>query len=113
MNTSSSRLGLTRSGKIIAPPVMIDTRAVAMLTDDYTTADRFDAYALFEYLISRDLRRFGRTSPEINRYVALARIHEDLLTDEDRSEQMSILALTTAFDVAKHGKSRADHIFLY
>ena len=90
MNTPSSRLGLTRSRKIITLAVMIDTRAVAMLTDDYTTADRFDACALFEYLISRDL-----------------------LTDEDRSGQMSILALTTAFDVAKHGKSRADHIFLY
>ena len=68
---------------------------------------------MFEYLISRDLRRFGLASPEINRYVALARIHEDLLSDEDRSRQMSILALTTAFDIAKHGKSRADQIFLY
>ena len=111
MNMSSQRLGKTRSGKIIAQPIHLDVQALNELAGDYTQSDHFDAYALFQYLISREFRRQGRFSPSVEIYKVQARFHGDKLTNHQRFAEMESLFLTTIFDVVRFGKCRADGIF--
>lgn len=111
MNMSSQRLGKTRSGKIIAQPIHMDTHALNEIAFNFTQSDQFDAYALFQYLISREFRRQGRYSPSVEIYKVQARFHGDKLTNHQRFAEMEALLLTTIFDVVRFGKSRADGIF--
>jgi hypothetical protein len=81
------------------------------ITGAYTKSDHFDAYALFQFLIVRELGRHGRSSHEITKYRKLGSFHElELSSDEFRTE-MQLLSLATIFDVSKHGRGCSDSIF--
>ena len=111
MSSALQRLGLTRSNKVICQPFEIDQESFAEVTRDYSKSDHFDAYALFQFLIGRELRRHGRTSKSIVKYSALGNLHWIELSIEEFTQEMRSLSLTTIFDIAKHGRSRSDHIF--
>ncbi len=102
----------TPSGaKLVTRPQAI-AKIVADLTADFTPADRFDAMALLQYLAIRVLRRTGVDPREFSRYAWHATIHVNRMSQEDLEREMRALSLTTSFGVAKHGKSRADHLFI-
>ena len=111
MRSALQRLGLTRGNKVICQPFEIDHESFAEVTRDYSTSDHFDAYALFQFLIGRELRRHGRASTIIGNYNDLGNFHELELSKVEFTHEMRALSLTTIFDIAKHGRSCSDHIF--
>ena len=111
MSSALQKLGLTRSNKAIYQPIEFDHESFTELTRDYSKPDRFDAYALCQFLIARELRRHGRASKSIGKYNALGHVHLFTLSKEEFKREMRSLSLTTIFDIAKHGRSRSDHIF--
>ena len=111
MKQPEQRLGSTRSGMIIRDHITDDTNELTNLTRNYGADEHFDAYALFQFLLMRELSKYGRESVHIKRYELLSEFHNDQLSVQDSAYQMAALALTTIFDVANFGKSRADPIF--
>lgn len=110
MNTPAQRFGQTRSGKAICTYLTDDPSAEAESFKEFSREDDFDAYALFQYLIIRELRREGGAA-ENNRFALWSVFHEKRLGDQEKTAQMRALSLVTSIDVAKHGKCRADHFF--
>jgi len=108
----NQKLGVTRSLKPILHPVIIDSVTLIDVTSNYSQADYFDAYALFQYLLARELASLGRDSPRIETYDKISRFHKGQLTIEKIRVQMKALRLATIFDVIEFGKSRADPIFV-
>ena len=105
------QLGITRAGKPIAQPIKINGQSQIDNLQDYTSSDHFDAYALFQYLTSRELRRNGRGAPSIVMYLDATRFHLEKLPENDRLSEMKALSLITIFDILQFGKSLADSIF--
>ena len=111
MQLPEQRLGSTRSGKLIRYLLTDDANELANLTLNYRSEDHFDAYALFQFLVMRELSRLGADSVHIVRYDQLGRYHKKRLTKQERADQMVMLSIATIFDVVNFGKSRADPIF--
>ena len=111
MITFTQKLGTTRSSKPILQPLNTDTETLTEITVAYTLGDHFDAYALFQYLLSRELSTLGRDSPRLRVYNAIGNFHSDRLGAKEIGSQMDTLALATIFDVVEFGKSIADSIF--
>ena len=111
MSSAVQRLGLTRSNKVICQPIEIDHESFAEVTRDYSKSDHFDAYALCQFLIGRELRRHGRASTIIGKYSALGNLHWIELSIAEFKREMRSLSLTTIFDIAKHGRSCSDYLF--
>jgi len=111
MKDFNQKLGLTRSFKPILQPINFDTSAVEAITVDYNPADHFDAYALFQYLISREVASIGTGSTRIDVYDVIGRLHRERLGTKEFLFQMSGLNLATIFDIIKFGQSRADPVF--
>ena len=112
MKGFNQKLGLTRSFKPILQPVAINVATLEEITSAFATEDHFDCYALFEYLISRELSSIGRDSPRIAIYESLSRFHKQSLLVDHFETQMKTLRLSTIFDVIEFGKCRADPVFM-
>ena len=111
MTDFARKLGTTRSSKPILQPVNIDDETLKAITSDYELVDHFDAYTMYQYLLSRELSTVGRDSPRIELYDAVAVFHSSQLGDMEIRRQMDDLSVATIFDVVEFGKSRADPIF--
>jgi len=114
MNSALQRLGLTRSNQVIYQLSEITYASFAEVTRLYSKSDHFDAfdaYALFQFLIGRELRRHGRTSTTTDHYHANGHFHEFALSKQEFAQEMRSLSLATIFDLAKHGSNLSDHIF--
>ena len=110
MKTPAQRFGQTRSGKSICTYLTDDPTTVADGFKDFTSADDFDAFALFQHLMTRAVRRTGE-SEHLGRFVTWSALHEKRLADADKAAQMSALSLVTSIQIAKHGMGRADRFF--
>ena len=110
LKTPTQRFGQTRSGKTICTYLTDDPTTVTESFKDYSSADDFDAYALFQYLMLREVRRAGE-SEEHRRFNIWSLFHEKRLTDAYKAAQMKALSLVTSIHVVKHGKGRADRFF--
>jgi len=75
-----------------------------------SSEDDFDAYALFQYLMIREVRRAVATEDR-GRFTMWSLFHEKRLTDADRTAQMKALSLVTSIHIVEHGKGRADRVF--
>ena len=111
MTDYAQKLGTTRSSKPILQPVNIDDETLKSITSDYELADHFDAYAVYQYLLARELATVGRDSPRLKVYEVIGRFHRDRVGKVEIHDQMTALSLTTIFDVIKFGQSRADPFF--
>ena len=106
-------VGVTRSGKAVQVPIFRDEQhpelpeACAL----YTSADHFDAYALFEYLLSRALSRRLPDAREMKMYQDMSFDHRSKLGADWYQAERLALGLATIFDVLEHGKGLADHVF--
>ena len=110
MKAPRQRFGQTRSGMDICTYLTDDPTTVAEAFKDYSSEDDFDAYALFQHLIIREVRRAGE-SDENKRFALWSAFHEKRLTDAGKAAQMSALSLVTSIHIVKHGKGRADRFF--
>ena len=66
MSSIPQRFGTTRSGKPICIYLDVDLKYVQKETSNFTPADIFDAYALFESQLQIELRRSERNDHIIN-----------------------------------------------
>ena len=111
MMKPSQRLGVTRGGISIVQPWSLDPTTVSVAAKNYSSSDHFDAHALFEFLISRELFRNGKSSNVITVYQQLSRYHDRQLSPLFRKSEMNSLGLITILDVVQYGKGLADSIF--
>jgi len=113
MTSYAQKLGTSRSSKPILQPVNIDSETLKDMTPDYELGDHFDAYAVYQYLLSRELATVGRDSPRLEDYNKVSDFHYERLGTMEFESQKRSLSLATIFDVIEFGKCRADPIFIY
>jgi len=110
----AQEVGTTRSLKAIRQPTDIDNKTLAELTVAYGPDDHFDAYAVFQYLISREMQSNNANNDNSDRipiYNRISIFHESKLGRHEMKHQKEVLKLTTIFDVINFGYSRS-HAFL-
>jgi len=112
MVIATQHVGVTRSSKAILQPIKTDSNNLKEITLEYSMRDHFDAYAVFQYLLSRELANIGRDSPRIEVFNEVSYFHSRQLGLKEILAQMNSLELTTIFDVIDFGKSRVDAIFV-
>jgi len=113
MTQAVQHVGVTRSGKAIQVAIFSDEPKPELppACGLYTLADHFDAYAVFEYLLSRELSRRPADARARGMYQNMSSCH-DLKLDRDwRKAECLALGLATIFDVLEHGKGLTDRIF--
>jgi hypothetical protein len=112
MTHAVQHVGFTRSGKAIQVPIFNDEPLeLPLACTSYTLADHVDAHAVFEYLISRELRRRMVNTRVLDLYESMSSAHNSMVDrDLQRAERLA-LGLVTIFNVLEHGKSLADRVF--
>ena len=113
MTQAVQHVGVTRSGKAIQAPIFSDEQQQELpaACAVYTLADHFDAYAVFEYLISKELSRRPAYTRALRIYEGMSDAHNFKLDAEWRRAERLALGLPTIFDILQHGKGLADRIF--
>ena len=114
MKLPAQRFGETRSGKAINTYSIDDPTEIADVLKEFTVEDDFDAFALFQHLVRRELRRRDRDSQEsadFLRFDEWSLVHENRLDPQEKQHQMVSLSLVTSIAVAEYGNGRADHLF--
>jgi len=113
MTQAVQHVGFTRSGKAIQVPIFSDEPKPELPSACglYTPADHFDAYAVFEYLLSRELRRRSADAHARRMYQHMSSSHYSKLDKVWRQVERLALGLATIFDVLEHGKGLTDRIF--
>jgi hypothetical protein len=113
MTQVAHHVGVMRSGKAVQAPIFSDEpkpelpAACAL----FTPADHFDAHAVFESLISRELSRGATDTRALLTYDQMSTAHKsELDADWLKSERLA-LGLATIFAILNHGKGLADRIF--
>ena len=110
MSKFAQQVGTTRSSRAIRQPLSTDDEVLLELTIDYAVEDHFDAYAVFQYLLSREIASWGAESPRISLYDRMSNYHFKNIGDEDLEQQKKVLRLATIFDVINFGESRSHSI---
>ena len=113
MTQAVQHVGVTRSGKAIQVPIFSDEpkRELPSECGLYTLADHFDAYAVFEYLLSRELSRRTVDARALELYESMCTAHNSKLDRDGKQAERLDLGLATIFDVLEHGKSLTDRVF--
>jgi len=112
LHLPTQRFGETRSGKPICTYFAEDEASIAREIATFTVADSFDAHALFQHLLRREIRRSAPSADFLARFERHSLIHLRRMRTAEVVQEMQALSLITIVSVAEHGKSRADHIFL-
>jgi len=113
MTQAVQHVGVTRSGRAVQIPIFSDEPKPELPAGCalYTLADHFDAYAVFEYLLSRELSRRPADTAVMNTYQIMSTGHNSRLDQDWHQTERAALGLATIFDVLQHGKGLADGIF--
>jgi len=113
MTKALQHVGVTRTGKAVHLPTVTDEQQPDLPAECalYTPAEHFDSYAVFEYLLSRELSRTQADTGVLRMYEGMSFCHRAELGDDRRRAEQSALGLATIFDVIEHGKGLADCIF--
>ena len=101
--------------KAIRQPINIDNKTLAELTVAYGPDDHFDAYAVFQYLISREIQSNNANNDKSDRipiYNRISIFHESKLGKHEIRHQKEMLRLTTIFDVINFGKGRSHAVLV-
>jgi len=69
------RFGETRSGKPIFTYFTEDISAISSEVSTFTATDSFDAHALFEHLIRRELRKHGKDASQLETFRNRSEVH--------------------------------------
>ena len=113
MNQVVQHVGVTRSGKAVQVPIFRDDQhpELPAACAFYTPADHFDAYAVFEYLLSRELSRRPADPRAMKMYQNMSFDHRFKPGAVWYQVERLALCLATIFDVLEHGKGLADRVF--
>ena len=107
------QVGVARSGKAIQSPMFGDENELNLpaASVSYTPADHFDAHAVFEYLISRELGRGSADARALDTYKYMSDEHKLKIGSKAVEVERLALCLPTVFDILEHGKGLADSVF--
>lgn len=113
MDQVMQHVGVTRSGKAVQVPIFREVPQFELPAECalYSSSDHFDAYAVFEYLVSRELSRRPQDRHALKLYLDMSFGHRGRLGAYQHQAERLNLGLATIFDVLDHGKSLADRIF--
>jgi len=113
MTQAVQHVGVTRSGKAIQVAIFSDEPKPELppACGLYTLTDHFDAYAVFEYLLSRELSRRTVDARALELYGSMSTAHNSKLDRDWKQAERLDLGLATIFNVLEHGKSLADRVF--
>jgi hypothetical protein len=113
MTQAVQHVGVTRSGKAIQVPIFSDEPKPELpaACGLYTLGDHFDAYAVFEYLISRELSRRTSDARALEFYHSMSTAHYSKLDRDWNQAERLDLGLATIFNVLEYGKRLADRVF--
>jgi len=113
MTEATQHVGVTRSGRAVQLPFALDEQPAKLpaACSRYAPVDHFDAYAVFEYLLSRELSRNLGDARMVRIYQGMSTRHKAELDDDWRTAERSALGLSTIFDVLEHGKALTDRLF--
>jgi hypothetical protein len=113
MIEAAQHVGVTRTGKAVQLPLFNDEQQpdLPSVCAFYRPADHFDAYAVFEYLLSRELSRCPSDPRMLKIYQSMSFRHSSMLGAAWLQAERLALGLATIFDVLQHGKGLADRIF--
>ncbi len=113
MTQAAQHVGVTRSGKAVQAPIFSDEQQPELPTSCalYTWADHFDAYSIFEYLLSRELSRRMVGTRALNMYQSMSSGHNLKIDSNWRRAECLALGLATIFDILEHGKGLTDRVF--
>ena len=75
MKIPAQRFGETRSGKPICTYHTEDASARSALLKNFNVDDDFDAFALFQYLLLREVRRRPTNSHDVKRFQSWSDLH--------------------------------------
>ena len=87
MTQAVQHVGVTRSGRAVQVPIFSDEQQPELSAGCalYTLADHLDAYAVFEYLLSKELRRRSADAGAKRMYQNMSSCH-DLKLNRDWRE---------------------------
>jgi len=108
----AQQVGTTRSLKAIMQPLNTDEATLKQMTATYTSDDHFDAFAVFQYLLSREIATVGADSPRIKVYDDISLFHVQMTGSVEFKRQKSFLRLLTIFDIINFGYSRSHAFFV-
>jgi hypothetical protein len=106
------KIGTTRSGSLVVIFVTDDKKTVEDLVRPLSEADHFDAWAIFERLSIRELRRSGYESAQFNQSQWYAKLHQEYLTDAFIEAEMTRSALKTSLDLLRFAAKLTEKVFL-
>jgi hypothetical protein len=112
MRTPTQKMGTTRSGKAINIFLTEDWDLLLRQIKDYTAADHFDAWAVFDRLTVRQLRRFGEGSEEYLKLLRYMRFHREQITTEFIRDEKLRLGLATSTDLVRFAAQHSVDVVL-
>jgi len=93
-------------------PLHTDDATLRQMTATYTREDHFDAFAVFQYLLSREIATVGADSPRTKLYDDLSLFHALTIGDDEVNRQKDSLRLATVFDIINFGNSRSHTLLI-
>ena len=111
MRIPPQRFGECRRGKPICTYHTEDVSERAELIKDFNDEDHFDAFALFEHLVRREVRRESAISDHCKRFQSWSDLHRAHISHSAMAALKDGLSIITSLDIVKHGKCRADYLF--
>ena len=111
MKIPPQRFGECRSGKPICTYLTDDRSERADLVKDFNMEDHFDAFALFQHLLRREIGRKSPLADELQRFQIWSDLHYGRISGTAMTALKDGLSIITSLDIVKHGKCRADDFF--
>jgi hypothetical protein len=98
-------LGYTRSGKEIEFYNTQDETELELKMKSFDDHDRFDVYAVYEFLTIKWRRHDGELSSSEQQAEIIATFCLTKMTAEFRAQEKKLLNLATSIDIVRFGKS--------
>ena len=112
MRMPTLKVGTARSGLAICIFTTEDQGYIQSQLQILSAADHFDAWAIFERLTVRELRRSGEMSDWVVKYQYYAKLHQSINSEEFMLSEMARLGLATSLDLVRFAAKLTEKIFL-
>ncbi len=112
MKLPKQKIGTARSGRIIYTFASDDWHLIQQQVENFNAEDHFDAWAIFERLTVRALRRLGDVTSDYARFFRYSDFHRGSLSSEFIDEEKLRLGLATSPDLVRFAAELTEDVFL-
>ncbi len=102
------RIGITRGGTIIHFDANQSLEEFRRDITALSLADRFDAWCMYHWLMTRALRKYDEDSVDFRWWVQRFREIEKQLIESYREEQKRVLKIPTSYQMQVFGRGMVD-----